>query len=166
MWKNVQISIQYMAPGFEPTNFQTWVITHNHKTRAPTLYRFFVSLFISLSHNRSLSQCLSLHFSYYSVFALCILHFYLTLSIFLSVWKSTQRRTLNICSACIVVVITFTSTNTFLLWYSGRSKLLGLRRMEPAYRKRFRPIVLLLLLERRTLVFFKGEGLSINKSAQ
>ena len=28
--KNVQVSIQYMAPGFEPTTFKTWVVTHNH----------------------------------------------------------------------------------------------------------------------------------------
>ena len=30
MCKNVQMSIQYTAPGFEPTTFQTWVVTHNH----------------------------------------------------------------------------------------------------------------------------------------
>ena len=29
MWKNVD-SIQYMAPGFEPTTSQSWVISHNH----------------------------------------------------------------------------------------------------------------------------------------
>ena len=23
-------SIQYMAPGFEPTTLQTWVVTHDH----------------------------------------------------------------------------------------------------------------------------------------
>ena len=34
MWKNV-MSIQYMAPGFEPTTFATWVSSQNHKTRAP-----------------------------------------------------------------------------------------------------------------------------------
>ena len=28
-------SIQYSAPAFEPTTFRTWVITHNHLTRAP-----------------------------------------------------------------------------------------------------------------------------------
>ena len=27
MWK---MSIQYMAPGFEPTTVQTWVVSHNH----------------------------------------------------------------------------------------------------------------------------------------
>ena len=34
MWKNVQTSIQYMAPGFKPTTFQKWVVTHNYWTRA------------------------------------------------------------------------------------------------------------------------------------
>ena len=29
------MSIQYMAPGFEPTTFATWVSSQNHKTRAP-----------------------------------------------------------------------------------------------------------------------------------
>ena len=29
-----KMSIQYSAPGFEPTTFQTWVFTHNLKTRA------------------------------------------------------------------------------------------------------------------------------------
>ena len=29
MWKNVN-SIQYTAPGFEPTTSQSWVISHNH----------------------------------------------------------------------------------------------------------------------------------------
>ena len=28
--KNVQMSIQYTAPGSEPTTFWTWVVTHNH----------------------------------------------------------------------------------------------------------------------------------------
>ena len=28
--KYVQMSIQYTAPGFEPTTFQLWVVTHNH----------------------------------------------------------------------------------------------------------------------------------------
>ena len=27
--KNVQISIQHMLPGFKPTTYQTWVVTHN-----------------------------------------------------------------------------------------------------------------------------------------
>ena len=31
MWK---MSIQYTVPGFEPTTFQTWVVTHNHQTSA------------------------------------------------------------------------------------------------------------------------------------
>ena len=35
MWKN---AIQYMAPGFEPTTFRTWVVTHNHLTRAPAKF--------------------------------------------------------------------------------------------------------------------------------
>ena len=30
MWKNAQMSIQYIAQGFELTTFQTWVVTHNH----------------------------------------------------------------------------------------------------------------------------------------
>ena len=30
MKKNVQMSIQYMAPGYEPTTFRTWVSSHNH----------------------------------------------------------------------------------------------------------------------------------------
>ena len=30
MLKNVQVSIQYTAPGFEPTTSRTWVFTHNH----------------------------------------------------------------------------------------------------------------------------------------
>ena len=29
------MSIQYTAPGFEPTTSQTLVISHNHYTRAP-----------------------------------------------------------------------------------------------------------------------------------
>ena len=28
--KNVQISNQYMVPGFELTTFRTWIVTHNH----------------------------------------------------------------------------------------------------------------------------------------
>ena len=31
------MTIQYMAPGFEPTTFGTRVSSHNHKTRAPAL---------------------------------------------------------------------------------------------------------------------------------
>ena len=31
------MSIQYTVPGFEPTTFGTWVSSHNHLTRAPTL---------------------------------------------------------------------------------------------------------------------------------
>ena len=27
--------IQYTAPGFEPTTSQTWIVTHNHLSRAP-----------------------------------------------------------------------------------------------------------------------------------
>ena len=34
---NAKMSIQYMAPGFLPTTFWSWVVTHNHSTRAPTL---------------------------------------------------------------------------------------------------------------------------------
>ena len=34
--KNV-MPIQYMAPGFKPTTSQTWVVSHNHYTWAPTL---------------------------------------------------------------------------------------------------------------------------------
>ena len=37
-----KMSIQYTAPGFEPTTFQTRVVTHNYKTRAPTLGIFLV----------------------------------------------------------------------------------------------------------------------------
>ena len=33
----IVISIQYTAPGFEPTTSQTWVVSHNHSTRAPAL---------------------------------------------------------------------------------------------------------------------------------
>ena len=33
MWK---MSIQYTAQGFKPTTFRTWVVTHNHQTRAST----------------------------------------------------------------------------------------------------------------------------------
>ena len=41
--KNVQMSIQYTAPGIKPTTFQTWVVTHNHYTRAFALsLRFFI----------------------------------------------------------------------------------------------------------------------------
>ena len=36
MWK---ISIQYLVPGFELTNFGTWVSSHNHYTRAPALLK-------------------------------------------------------------------------------------------------------------------------------
>ena len=39
MWKNV-MPIQYMAAGFEPTTSPTWVVSHNHKTRAPTAKNF------------------------------------------------------------------------------------------------------------------------------
>ena len=28
--KNVKISIHYIAPGFEPATFRTWVVAHNH----------------------------------------------------------------------------------------------------------------------------------------
>ena len=30
IWKNVQVTIQYTAPGFEPTTLLTWIVTHNH----------------------------------------------------------------------------------------------------------------------------------------
>ena len=40
--KNVQISIQYTALGFKPTTFQTWVVTHYHKTRAPVQKNSFL----------------------------------------------------------------------------------------------------------------------------
>ena len=33
MWKNAQMSIQYAAPGFEPTTFFTWAVTHNQGSR-------------------------------------------------------------------------------------------------------------------------------------
>ena len=37
------MSIQYTAPGIKPTTFQTWVVTHNHYTRAFALsLRFFI----------------------------------------------------------------------------------------------------------------------------
>ena len=35
MWKNF-MSIKYTAPRFEPTTSQTWVVSQNHQTRAPT----------------------------------------------------------------------------------------------------------------------------------
>ena len=38
------MSNQYTAPGFEPTIFQTSVVTHNHKTRATTLIKGTVTL--------------------------------------------------------------------------------------------------------------------------
>ena len=31
------MSIHYTVPGFELTTFETWVSSHNHMTRAPTL---------------------------------------------------------------------------------------------------------------------------------
>ena len=34
-----KMSIEYMAPGFEPMTFRTWVVTHNHWTRAKSLAR-------------------------------------------------------------------------------------------------------------------------------
>ena len=46
MWHNV-MSIQYRAPGYEPTTFRMWVSSHNHKTRAPTRHlSSFVIYFI------------------------------------------------------------------------------------------------------------------------
>ena len=42
MWK---MSIQYMALGFEPTTFLTWVVTHNHLTRAPAVFLFIFIFF-------------------------------------------------------------------------------------------------------------------------
>ena len=30
--------IQCTVLGFEPTTFQSWVVTHNHNTRAPALF--------------------------------------------------------------------------------------------------------------------------------
>ena len=41
MWKNV-MSTQCMAKGFKPTTSRTWVITHNHQTRAPAQLWIFV----------------------------------------------------------------------------------------------------------------------------
>ena len=38
--KNVK-SIQYTAPGFKPTTSWTWIISHNHSTRAPCLILCF-----------------------------------------------------------------------------------------------------------------------------
>ena len=36
IWKNV-MTIQYMAPVFKPTTSRTWVVSHNHQTRASHL---------------------------------------------------------------------------------------------------------------------------------
>ena len=40
-WK---MSIQYMALGFEPKTFGTWVSSHNHYTRAPALSQIYLPL--------------------------------------------------------------------------------------------------------------------------
>ena len=45
--KNV-MSIQYMAPGFEPTTSQTWVVSRNHWTSAPLL-KLIVKFLLYLS---------------------------------------------------------------------------------------------------------------------
>ena len=41
MWK---MSHQYSAQGFKPMTFWTWVVTHNHWTRAPAQITFFFRL--------------------------------------------------------------------------------------------------------------------------
>ena len=38
------MSIQYTAPGFEPSTSQTLIISHDHQTMAPALFwQFFVA---------------------------------------------------------------------------------------------------------------------------
>ena len=46
--KNV-ITIQYMAPGFEPTTFGTLVSSQNHQTRAPAPRNTLLNRFLCLS---------------------------------------------------------------------------------------------------------------------
>ena len=67
MWKNVK-SIQYMALGFEPMTSRTWVVSHNHLTKASALWRFkFLYPSFYLSQNR-VSLLRSLHFVRITVF--------------------------------------------------------------------------------------------------
>ena len=48
MWK---MSIQYTALRFKPTTNQTWVVTHNHWTRAPAWSKHkYVNLFIPIGN--------------------------------------------------------------------------------------------------------------------
>ena len=47
------MSIQYKAPGFEPTTFQIWVVTHYHKTMAPA--RIFVVILYSHHLDRTMA---------------------------------------------------------------------------------------------------------------
>ena len=37
IYVKIFMTIQYTAPGFQPTTFGTQVSSHNHKTRAPAL---------------------------------------------------------------------------------------------------------------------------------
>ena len=39
-----KMSIQYMVRGFEPMTFGTWVSSHKHKTRAPSLTRHLLPM--------------------------------------------------------------------------------------------------------------------------
>ena len=62
MWKMTF----HTAPGFEPTISRTWVVSHNHKTRAPVLSShnrshilfLFLQLTLTQAHNLSVSACI------------------------------------------------------------------------------------------------------------
>ena len=59
MWKNVN-SIQYTVPGFEPTTSRSWVISHNHYTRAPAQNDTSIGLNICCSVYHLSPPCLRL----------------------------------------------------------------------------------------------------------
>ena len=89
------MSIQYTAPGFKPTTFNTRVSSHNHQTRAPAMspqihiFSFFNLTFIldsvlhlTLFHPILFSLCLSiLVFRSFSLFT-CYESFYLYLPLY------------------------------------------------------------------------------------
>ena len=51
------MSIQYPVPGFEPTNFWTWVSSHNHQTRAPAHFELMQMLDIQMSQDMRTETC-------------------------------------------------------------------------------------------------------------
>ena len=79
-----KMSIQYQctAPGFEPMTFWTWVVTHNHLTRAPCLcisFSLSSHFFLSMPFPFSVPS-FSLGAFFHSIFVLAsLLPFYLFL---------------------------------------------------------------------------------------